>query len=137
MEYYKCEYATITYLREINTVEVIWKKKIDSAGYKEVFTKGLHALQHFNTPNWLSDTTLQGIVSPADRKWMETTVLPTAIKSGLRNIAVIIPKDVFKKHYVDSVKRLVEMECLTMHYFDCTADAKAWLKNLEELKQTA
>lgn len=134
MEYFKNEFAQINYLEDVKTVELIWKQRTNSQMYREIFTKGVEALEKHNISNWLSDTTDQGLVSPEDRKWLESHMIPTAVQKGLRNIAVLVSKDVFKKYYVDSVRKHVEKSHLSMQYFDKREDAIQWLNDINNAK---
>lgn len=49
---------------------------------------------------FLSDTRDQGIVNPENRKWFEKEMVPTAIKAGLKRVAVITNGNAFKRYYL-------------------------------------
>ncbi|MDF9796602.1 hypothetical protein OKW21_001865 [Catalinimonas alkaloidigena] len=134
MEYFKNEFAMINYLDDVKTVELVWKQTTNSQKYREIFAKGVEALEKYQISNWLSDTTDQGLVSPEDRKWLESHMIPTAVQKGLRNIAVLVSKDVFKKYYVDSVRKHVEKSHLCMQYFDKREDAIQWLNEINNAR---
>lgn len=128
MIYFQNEFAQINYLEDEKTIEIIWNKRTSSEMYRALFTKGVEALAKHSCTNWISDTTNQGLVAPDDRKWLESQKIPEAIKSGLRNIAVLVSKDVFKKYYVDSVKKQVEKSHLSMQYFEDRENAIQWIR---------
>ncbi|WKN30357.1 STAS/SEC14 domain-containing protein [Porifericola rhodea] len=131
MIFFENEFAQINYLEDAKTVEMVWKQTTSSQMYRDLFAKGVEALEHFQVANWLSNTTDQGLVAPEDRKWLETQMIPTAIRSGLRNIAVVVSKDIFKRYYVDNVRKYVEKSHLSMQYFDDTKEAVQWLSSVD------
>jgi len=120
------EKADIRFNPETRAIEVIWKKVHDDATYKLVFTKGVEFLKEYSASAWLSDIRQQGVVGPANAKWLQTEVIPQAIKAGLKRIAVVMDKDVFKQFYVKNIQHTTENSL--MQNFDSTESANAWLK---------
>lgn len=46
---------------------------------------------------YLTDIIKQSVVSPEDRKWFESIMIPMAIDKGLKNAGVIFEGNVFKR----------------------------------------
>ncbi len=124
---FESEKADLRYNEETNTIELIWKKYQDEETYKDVFTKGLGFLKECNATGWLSDIRQEGVVNPTNSDWLKTEIIPEAVRSGLKKIAVIMEKDVFKSFYVKGISKSLEKNII--QYFDDPTEANEWLKN--------
>lgn len=120
------EKASLFYNEETNAIVLIWKGVHSDEIYKLMFTKGLAHLQELNATCWLSDIRKEGIVSPANSKWLQEEILPKAVAQGLKKVAIVMDKDAFKKFYVDNIKKEASKTSL-MHYFGAVDDANKWL----------
>lgn len=96
--------AKIFYEEDKNLITLIWKSIATSAEYRESFLKVLAYIEKDKIPKFLSDTSLEGTVHPNDRKWLETEVIPKAVKAGLKYTATILDPNVFKKYYLSQLK---------------------------------
>jgi signal transduction histidine kinase len=99
-------YAKIIFDATTNSTSVIWRGPVTSAEYRSVFSKAIEILSAYNTPNWVSDISLQGPVSKEDQIWMLTTILPEAARNGLKRIATIEPlhDDVHAEEYLAAIQ---------------------------------
>lgn len=87
---YQEAHAEIFYDARINTTGVVWKKQVTSEEYRSVFRKCLDFVRTYNTPNYLSDMTRQGAIAREDQVWMLESIMPPAIRNGMRRIATIL-----------------------------------------------
>jgi hypothetical protein len=127
MEIFATDCACLSLNKECNSLELIWKKESNSEGYREVVFQVLKAINAFKVSSLLSDATKLGIVSPADRLWLEFYILPEAITTGLRNIAAVVPNEVFVKNHFNSIKKTGERMHLNMCIFSDLLTSREWL----------
>lgn len=121
------EKASLKFNEDTKSIELVWKKKQDFETYKMMFNKGLEALKANRATGWLSDIRNQGIVGPENATWVQKEIVPKAVAAGLKKIAVVMDKDVFKEYYVNKIKNGSEANGI-MQYFDTESAANAWLK---------
>jgi len=119
------EKALLQYNEKTNSIELIWKKFHDEQTYRQMFTRGLEYQIKHKASGWLSDIRNEGVVSPRNSEWLQNEILPKAVANGLKKIAVVMQKDVFKEFYVSNIKKKAGNDM--MKYFGNTEDANAWL----------
>jgi hypothetical protein len=119
------EKALLQYNEKTNAIELIWKKFHDEPTYRLMFTKGLEHLIAYNATCWLSDIRNEGIVSPKNSEWLQKEILSNAISRGLKKIAVVMQKDVFKEFYITNIVKQTQNNM--MKYFDSIETANEWL----------
>jgi hypothetical protein len=127
MEIFVADCAILTLNKECNSLELSWKKESNSEDYQKVVFQVLRAINDFKVPSLLSDATKLGIVSPADRLWLEFYILPEAITIGLRNVAAVVPNEVFVKNHFNSIKKAGERMHLNMCLFSDLLTSREWL----------
>jgi len=128
--FFENDYILIYYRADIQAVMAIWKKQPGSEDYREGFTQCYHAVKKHKPINYCSDVSDQGLIKPSDREWMEKELMPKVIAEGLKNVAVVVPHEIFKEYYVDRIKEAWETNIgnLKMSYFDSSDKAEEWLK---------
>lgn len=119
--------ATLHFNEETNAIELSWKKIQDEETYKLMFSKGVEFLTEYKATKWLSDIRKQGVVGPQSSKWLQEVIIPKAVSLGLRKVAIVTDPDVFKKLYVDNLKK-GSTQSEFMKHFDSIDSANAWLK---------
>ncbi len=87
--FYESETALLFYDANVNCTVINWKKEVTSHSYRAVFETVLNTLRTYHSPGWIADLRQQGRVPEEDQKWFTTTILPEAVKNGLRRIATI------------------------------------------------
>lgn len=130
-------YARVFYDAKMNATGVKWFGPISSDQYRRVFNKCLEFLKSYNSPNWLSDITDQGFVTSDDQHWMFTTILPEAIKNGLKRIACV-KADLNDPVSADYVKGIISAtSSLNVHsaFFSNFEQATNWI--MEENEKAA
>jgi hypothetical protein len=126
---YEKPYARIFYDAMINATGVIWTAPITSEQYRKVFNKCLEFLIAHRTPNWISDMSAQGPISPEDQRWMFKNILPLASENGLKRIAGIRPDANNPKvlEYLNGIKTTISMLKLEQSYFNNFESAFDWV----------
>ena len=127
---YNMDYALIFFDPRINCVGVTWRGPVTSIQYRDTILKTLDFLNTYNTPNWISDASLQGAVSTEDQEWMFSEVIPTAAQNGLKRIVGIVPltKDGTVQQYLDGIRETAHSVGCELRFFSDFGEAGAWIQ---------
>jgi signal transduction histidine kinase len=98
------EAAQLYYDAEINTTVINWKRSISSQEYHAVFETILQTLKTYHSPGWIADLREQGRIGEEDQIWFVSTIIPEAIRAGLKRIIAIGFKDPIRETYYDRMK---------------------------------
>ena len=124
-------YAEVYYVEDYKVGVILWKSgKIKSDEYRKAFNTIIDFFKNnkqYSFLNFLSDTRDQGVVSPAERKWFQGYIMDEAKKLGLKRGAVVIPKNVFKKYYLNLILATGAVFKIKIKIFDDKDDAQKWL----------
>lgn len=124
------EYCIITYEKDKNLISLVWKRIISSEEYRRGFEVLKNIILEKQIKRLLTDSRNQGIISPDDRKWLETKVIPVAIKGGLKYVATVLAKDVFKQYYLTKIQSKSKKSGMSeFEIFESIQKAKEWLLN--------
>lgn len=126
------EFAEISYDRELVLGKIEWKRKTSTEEYQYAFETLLDYAKKNPSDNFLSDIREQNVVSPENRKWFETEMLPKAIDVGLKRVAVVFDGNVFKKHYLNMILKVTNKFKLPMKVFTSTEEALEWFKSFQK-----
>lgn len=127
---YQESHAEIFYDARLNATGVIWKQHVNSEEYRSVFRKCLDFVRTYNTPNYFSDITKQGSIHREDQLWMMESIMPPAIKNGLRRIAIVwgnASDPVVQEYNARLTENLGRLGADHRH-FDSREDAYEWLR---------
>lgn len=122
------DYAEVSYNKDLKLGKIVWKRKTTTEEYQYAFITLLNHSKKNPTNNFLSDIKNQGIVSPENRKWFETEMLPKAIESGLKRAGVIFDGNVFKKYYLNMIIKVSNKFGLPLKMFNSEEKAVEWFK---------
>lgn len=131
--FFESEAAQIYYDAEINNTVIVWRKNITSLEYRRAFQAVLHTLKTYHTPGWIADLRLQGVVSDADQFWFMNTVIPEAVRCGLKRIAAVGFSDPIRKMYYERMVEKTKAEGIALMVFDNLENAHLWMEGF--LKQ--
>ncbi|OFX85881.1 MAG: hypothetical protein A2W99_17285 [Bacteroidetes bacterium GWF2_33_16] len=129
---YDYDYAQILYEPSVKLGIVVWKHKPENAEYQNAFEVMIEYSKKHPVENFLSDIRNQGVVSPDNRKWFETVMIPKAIKNGLKRAAVIFDGNVFKKYYINMIIQVINKYGIPMKLFNTEEDAIIWFKSFNK-----
>ena len=124
---YENEKVDIIYNPDFNNISIIWKKLHDEDTYKFVYETAYKAMIEYKATSLFSDIRNQGVVSPANSKWLQEELIPKAVKDGLKKVAVLMDADVFKKFYMNNISKALKKEGSFTKYFDSEEEAIKWL----------
>lgn len=131
---YNMDHAVIFFDPRINCLGVTWRGPITSIQYRDTFLKALDFLNTYNTPNWVSDASLQGPVSTEDQEWMLAEVIPAAVQNGLRRIVGIVPiaKNDNLQQYLDGIAETARNVGCELRFFSDFGEAGVWIQEENE-----
>jgi hypothetical protein len=125
------DFAEISYDRELLLGKIEWKRKTTTEEYQFAFETLLEYAKKNPSDNFLSDIRNQSVVSPENRKWFETEMLPKAIEAGLKRAAVVFDGNVFKKYYINMILKVTNKFKLPMKIFTSVDEALEWFKTFK------
>lgn len=128
-------YVEVSHDPELSLGKVVWKRKTTSEEYQHAFITILEYSKLHRTDNFISDIRNQTVVSPENRKWFETEMLPRAIENGLKRSAVIFDGNVFKKYYINMIIKVSNKFGMPLKMFNTEEEAIEWFKG-KDLAQT-
>lgn len=127
-------HAEIFYDAKINATGVIWKCAVTSEQYRSVFIKCLEFVHSYNTPNYISDISLQGLVEKEDQHWMFEEILPYAIRNELKKIAAVHAEidDFLAKEYLSGINENIKKLGAEHQFFLSLENACDWIRRENE-----
>lgn len=125
------DYAEISYDTDLYLGKIVWKKKTTIEEYQYAFITLLGYARENRIDNFLSDIRKQAVVSPENRTWFETEMLPKAIEAGLQRAGVIFDGNVFKKYYINMILKVTNKFKLPMKIFSSDDEALEWVKSFQ------
>lgn len=123
------DFAEISYNSELKLGKIEWKAKTSTEEYQYAFITLLEYTKNHPADNFLSDIRKQNVVSPENRKWFETEMLPKAIEGGLKRAGVVFEGNAFKKHYINMIIRIANKFGLPIKAFSSEEEAIFWFRN--------
>ena len=126
--FFDSESAQIYYDADINNTVIVWKKNITGIEYRRAFQAVLYTLKTYNTPGWIADLRLQGVVDDAEQFWFMSTVIPEAVRCGLKRIAAVGFNDPIRKSYYDRMIERTAEAGITLKVFDSLEAAVGWME---------
>jgi len=126
--FFDSEAAQIYYDADINNTVIVWKKNVTSVEYRRAFQAVLHTLKTFNTPGWIADLRLQGVVDDAEQFWFMSTVIPEAVRCGLKRIAAVGFDLPIRKDYYQRMIDKTSKSGVTLKVFDSLEAAVVWME---------
>ena len=128
MEHFKTPYLTVHWNEKVNCVHMQWIKFVKGKGFRNGMDTGLDLhIQKGSPPSWIADARNLQVLDTEDQNWTNTDWFPRALKSGIKNMALIIPKDIFAKLSVENIMNKVPDTDLTSKYFTSLEEAENWL----------
>lgn len=126
--FFDSESAQIYYDADINNTVIVWKKNITGIEYRRAFQAVLYTLKTYNTPGWIADLRLQGVVDDAEQFWFMSTVIPEAVRCGLKRIAAVGFNDPIRKSYYNRMIEKTAEAGITLKVFESLEAAVSWME---------
>lgn len=126
--FFDSESAQIYYDADINNTVIVWKKNISGIEYRRAFQAVLYTLKTYNTPGWIADLRLQGVVDDAEQFWFMSTVIPEAVRCGLKRIAAVGFNDPIRKSYYNRMIERTAESGITLKVFNSLEAAVGWME---------
>jgi len=127
LQVFEKEYVYVSYCKEHKLLKIEWRGKITSEQYRSTFQKAIEFAHSNLVELFLSDIRNQQLVSTIDRKWFEEEMLPQAIEAGLLRGASILSGGVFKKYYLNNIRKMTTAKSLPFKFFSEEQSAIEWL----------
>ncbi len=124
---FESDFGSIFYNAHTNCAGIIWKSHVSSEQYRTLFKKCLEMVRLYHTPYWISDLSKQGTISPDDQKWMLTTIMPEAIRQGLRKIANVHIPGQNNGEYRNRIKETSVKLGAEIEFFTDRKKAEQWI----------
>lgn len=130
---FESDFGSIFYNARTNCAGMIWKKQVTSEQYRILFTKSLDMIKLYHTPFWISDFSKQEIISPEDQKWVVATILPEAIRQGLRKIANVYgAEQLANEDNLHQIKEIFQKFGAEIEFFTDRKKAEDWVDHFVE-----
>lgn len=126
---YNSDIVTLSFDKENQLVEMLWKRNTDSEEYRKMFGKMIEFSENNKIRLVLSDMRQQGLVVTEDVQWMNKEVLKRAVEHKIDKIALIIADTIFSSVYSDVIKKKLEHSPIQVQVFMDITSGRAWLLN--------
>jgi hypothetical protein len=128
MKIYESKYGDVKYDQAHQAVVITWNGIMPtSEEYRKTLTAALDAADRYEIRHWVSDMRKERVVKSDDNKWVQETVIPTAIKKGFKKCAFLVPESVFAKMHADKLKQSIEGHGFEIQYFEDMDKLWGWL----------
>jgi len=125
------DHFRLGYQSDLSTVFIIWKEfeTINFNFYKLPFEKALEFQKSVQVDNFLADIRKQGEIIKDFGDWLKDFPFKEAIKFGLKRATVIIPSEVVKIEYLETIKSASEKYGFSLKICNTWEEASVWLKS--------
>lgn len=126
--FYESDAAQLYYDANRKLTVIKWNKEVTSKEYRSTFDTVLNTLKTYSTPGWITDIRKRGIVSEEDLRWFANRIVPEAVKSGLKHVALIgLHTGDHQAHY-ERMKAIYLSQGIDMQIFDSVERALLWIE---------
>ncbi|MGE0090830.1 MAG: hypothetical protein AB7S50_15265 [Bacteroidales bacterium] len=126
------DHARIYYDAALKLGIIEWKQKPNNTEYQSTFEELIAFSKKNPVDNFLSDIRNQGIVSPENRKWFESVMIPKAIDHELKRAATIFDGNVFKKYYINMIIQVINKFGIPLKLFSTEEEAIKWFQSFNK-----
>lgn len=129
---YESDFGSVIYNARINCTSVSWKGLVPSEEYRFAFMKCVDIVRTYHTPFWISDISDRGSINPEDQQWVISTMMPEAVRYGLRKIATVHQDKLFSKEYSDRLETIAAKYGAEIKFFTNRSQAEEWIESFVE-----
>jgi hypothetical protein len=126
-EVFKAPYATVTYDPDKRFMLLVWTGSPKTEEYKQPFLTMISLGKKLPVDSMLSDISLQGVISPENRRWFEKEMMPQAVEAGLKRAALVTSGNAFKLYYINLILSAVNKFPILTKLFNKREEAIVWL----------
>jgi len=127
--FYESDASDLYYDAEAKVTVIIWKRSITSKEYKATWEALLSSFRLYQNIGWISDLRNQGVVAEEDQRWFAQTIIPEAIKSGLKRVGTVGFDDEIRSEYWTRMTALAKSLNVDLRVFPTLEEATAWIMN--------
>lgn len=81
-------------------------------------------MKNKNASKWIGDVRKLGVILPKDTEWVNTQWFPSALRGGIKRMAVIIGDDIFNTMSVEEIMQKVNAVDFISQYFRNVEDGE-------------
>ncbi|MBI3481795.1 MAG: HAMP domain-containing histidine kinase [Bacteroidetes bacterium] len=129
---YESDFASVIYNARINCTTVRWKGQVSSKEYRFTFMKCVDIVRTYRTPFWISDLSDRGSINPEDQQWVISTMMPEAMRYGLRKIATVYRDNQYNKEYFGRLEKIAAGYGVEIKFFADNGQAVEWIESFIE-----
>jgi signal transduction histidine kinase len=118
--FHDTEIARLYYDANLKICVIRWKRNVASAEYRDTLSILLESLKHHKTPGLISEASRLSTIIDDDQAWLFNTLVPEAIRNGLRQMAIV---GMDKKSLSFN-----KTSALNLQLFDSIEEAFQWMK---------
>jgi hypothetical protein len=124
---FESDTISLNYLKTERLLELIWKKNPSSTEFREIFTSALQFAQSHKISFFLSDMRNEGLIDLNNLKWLESEIIPAAIKIGIKKIAMVSEETFYSTLYAEIIKKKLENSPIQVRILAVRNEATDWL----------
>ncbi|MBX2896021.1 MAG: hypothetical protein KF763_11295 [Cyclobacteriaceae bacterium] len=111
----------------INNTVILWQRGVSPDEFRKAYHQVLSSLKTYHSPGCIVDFTRQGVLPEAEQHWLITTVIPEAVRNGLKRIGGIGLTDPVRKNYFELILAKANGLGVELRLFSNIDEAKAWM----------
>ncbi len=125
--FFESEAIILNYYKSERLVELLWKRTPTSDEFRDAYTLAAQYAQNHKVSCFLSDMRNEGIIDMSNIKWLESEIIPAAIKLGIKKIALVSEETFYSTLYAETLKKKLENSSMQVRILSDISEAKAWL----------
>jgi hypothetical protein len=125
-------YLRILWEESCRSVVTCWAGGLEGRDLVRGLNEGLAELiRRGPGTQWIGDTSDIGVISKADRQWVDQDWFPRLVASGAQFMAVVHPRSVIAKLVVQEIVAKFAEQDLTVYNCATMDEAVAWMRRQE------
>lgn len=125
--FYESDASDLYYDAEAKITVIIWKRSITSKEYRATWEAVLNSFRLYRNIGWISDLRNQGVVSSEDQTWFAKTIIPEAIRAGLKRVGTVGFDDEIRSEYWNRMSALAKTLNVDLRVFPTLEEANVWI----------
>lgn len=126
-------HVTMELWRELGILLNTWTGFLKGEEYRQLMNRAVELLERHRVSKVLADVSQLRPLVPDDMGWTTEDWAPRAVAAGMREMAVVLPRNVFAQLSVTRVVENLGDDRIATAQFDDVRNALAWLEAPEAL----